>query len=460
LVNLLVEDTLNVFAALASLFLLARYVLRDRTYPLVGTLSAAGFLAVAPTLWVFDFTANTFYGVWLALGLAGLVLAENRPTERSLPRWRWWLALGMFVLVHWVFAAAAFLLAPLAVLRWLLLKTTPELPPAADQATAQARHQLFAGRLRRAMTSELGTALVLLALGFAAGFLLMRLVHIACRTGLGTLPVSQWWGTWCRLAGNSWADLAPYGWPLVLAGAAMAGVVGLLVPGVRRQAGEAWRLAAALSGTALAYSLFLATREWMALNSCCARYTRPSVFLLQGALLIVGVTPLYAALPGFVRKGLAPLAAPVLLLAALIGYGSPSLQGVRAQLDRTLGTCTGDILAARCTHVAGNYWTVWPVVFHANLTLYEQGGVGSVWGITTRCEETLGRWRDMPREMARIAVAAGGDADANPYLRAIGFPVLEVAEKRPTVWVLRPPAALLQARLNARSPAPSIANRR
>jgi hypothetical protein len=355
----------------------------------------------------------------------------------------------LFVLAHWVFAAAAFLLAPLALLRSLLCAKSQAASPSDETAPGVSRRHRWVRRADGVLASELGGALVLLGLGFGAGFLLMRLVHIACRTGLGTQPVTQWGETWVQLAGNAWADLAPHGWPVFLGGMALAGVLALAVPCLRRHALRAWTLAAALAGAALLYFLFLGTREWMALNSCCARYTRPSIFLLQAALLVAGLVPLGAALPGAVRKSLGALAVPLLLLAAVFGYGYPSLENARRQLDHTLGLCTNDILAARCTHVAGNYWTVWPVVFHANLAQYEQGQTAPVWGITTRCEETLGRWRDMPRDAARIAVAAGGDADADPYLSAIGFPVLEVAEKRPTVWVLRSPAVALQASLSS-----------
>jgi hypothetical protein len=427
LANLLVQGTLHVFAALTAGFLLARYVLPDRTYPLVGALSAAGFLALAPPAWVFDFTANTFYGLWLALGLGGLLLAERRPGERALPRWRGLLALLLLVLAHWVFAAAAFVLVPLVIARRLCGDTSPPAHPP-DKAARRRRGALV-------------PALPLALLGFAAGFLLMRLVHIACRTGLGTLPPGQWWGTWEQLAINAWADLTPSGWPVLLAGMAAAGGVWLLFPALRRRAARAWRAAAVLAAAGVGYFLLMGTREWMALNSFCARYTRPTVFLLHGALLVAGVAPLCAVLPARIHKSLGTLTPVLLLLAAASAYGYPSLQGVRAQLDRTLGACTNDILAARCTHVAGNYWRVWPAVFHANLALYEQGRNAEVWGITIRCEETLRRWRDMPREAARIAVAAGGDADADPYLSATGFPELVVAEKRPTVWVLRPPAS-------------------
>ena len=116
LMNLLVQEAIYIFCSLATFFLLARYMLRDLTYPLVGVMSAALFLVAAPPSLVFNFTAGTFYSVWFGLGLGGLLLAETWPTtSRSL--WRILLAVALLTAVHWVNASAALLLGPLLVFR-------------------------------------------------------------------------------------------------------------------------------------------------------------------------------------------------------------------------------------------------------------------------------------------------------------------------------------------------------
>src|SRR4029077_11756254 len=90
--NLVAQEAIHVFAGLAAMFLLPRYVLRDGSYVLAGTVSAASCLALAPG-WLFGFTAYTNYGIWLALGLGGLVLAEAKPRMPT-PWWRWLTALA------------------------------------------------------------------------------------------------------------------------------------------------------------------------------------------------------------------------------------------------------------------------------------------------------------------------------------------------------------------------------
>jgi hypothetical protein len=42
--------------------------------------------------------------------------------------------------------------------------------------------------------------------------------------------------------------------------------------------------------------------------------------------------------------------------------------------------------------VAGDYWRLWPVVFKANLILYERGESRRVWGLGCRAGPTRHRW--------------------------------------------------------------------
>ena len=79
LANLLVQGFLDVFCGLAAFFLLARYMLRESIDPLVGALGATAFLILAPAPYRFDYLMDVSYGVWLTLGLGGLIVAEPEP---------------------------------------------------------------------------------------------------------------------------------------------------------------------------------------------------------------------------------------------------------------------------------------------------------------------------------------------------------------------------------------------
>ena len=113
------------------------------------------------------------------------------------------------------------------------------------------------------------------------------------------------------------------------------------------------------------------------------------------------------------------------LAAAWLTYGQPSLSQVRADLDQHMGAHTPKLLESRCTHLLGRYWDVWPAVFHANLTLYEQGKQEMIWGITHRSSVTQDTWQSLPVSTWRLAVLTQKQAqqqDALRYLHGYRIP--------------------------------------
>jgi hypothetical protein len=437
--NLLLQDAIYIFSGLAAFFLLARYLLRDDTYAITGIVSATAFLALAPPYYVFDFFANTFYGVWLALGLGGLVVLE--PDANGQISWlRGACALVLLILAHWAYSAAAVLLGPLIVFRALFAARTRLAAPRRSDARPRGSlvTQLF-GLGGRWVNGETGVALTTLASAFMVGFVFMkRASHANPRTLLGALPVEEWPGAWKQLALNAWAGLAPYHWPYFLITAAGGGICFLGIAPIRQRAARAWRAAAALSAAGLVFSVFLGTQPWLAVwGRFAERYTKPSIFLVQMACIMVFAAPLCRVFPVRVRR-VGAFGAPCLVGAAFLSFGMPSLHQVRADLDRRCGAYSADLLACGCSHFAGNYWRVWPSVFHANLLAHEQHERRMIWGVTYRGEATWRKWRHMPPEDVRVALPADGDAEAIDYLKQFGFLPLTKMERRQTISLVRP----------------------
>jgi hypothetical protein len=138
-----------------------------------------------------------------------------------------------------------------------------------------------------------------------------------------------------------------------------------------------------------------------------------------------------------------------LFVSVAAGYGRPSLHGVRTDLDGLRGLATNppgyirertaDVLAAGCTHLAGRYAAVWPIVFQANLALYERGSDRVVWGVAGRCLASWDEWGRMPPEDIRLGVLREGDGldpEGEFYLRGF-FPPMTVVETSNTLCVLR-----------------------
>jgi hypothetical protein len=129
-----------------------------------------------------------------------------------------------------------------------------------------------------------------------------------------------------------------------------------------------------------------------------------------------------------------------LAVAVVLKFGPPSPRGVRVILDKRFGTCTNDVLTSGCTHICGNYLTVWPAIFHVNMVLHEQGSKRRVWGITDRSEPTQDKWRTIPMEQWKVAVPIRERPlnKADRFIRYFKLPPFEEIERLTTIRVYRP----------------------
>ena len=380
LANLLFQGFLDVFCGLAAFFLLARYMLRESIDPLVGALGATAFLTLAPAPYRFDYLMDVSYGVWLTLGLGGLLVAEPEPGVGARTWGRRLVALLLIILAHWVYSATALYLATLVVFRTLFKAGFRHRACGCFRSVPFTTTDLAASAAR-GLRSAPAQAILLLVAGFLAGRALTRL-SIHQHTTFARIPPGEWPHAWTRMVEETWQALAPGAWPLALGSTAVLTLMVNLVR-VRLRAPLAgrgpadssaipWREAAALLSTALLVALYMGTRLWLKLNIYAPRYLLPSVFLTQAALTMLIVKPLGSAIMANRRRRLPILVASLLLLGVAWGYGFPSPRRVRADIDR-LSVLTPDVLAAGCTHIAGNYWTVWPAIFHVNLALLRAG---------------------------------------------------------------------------------------
>jgi hypothetical protein len=143
----------------------------------------------------------------------------------------------------------------------------------------------------------------------------------------------------------------------------------------------------------------------------------PSALLLHVAAVSLLAEPVARSRRLARPAGLAVLALPA--LAALAAFGPPSLARVRADLDRTCGALTEEILARRCDALAGDYWTVWPSVWHVAWVRHERALPGALHGVTHRSNPTLPLWRDRPG--ARVCIPDGQDGPARRWLTDYGL---------------------------------------
>lgn len=158
-----------------------------------------------------------------------------------------------------------------------------------------------------------------------------------------------------------------------------------------------------LAAGAVCLVLLMGAVNWTRSQGLAARYAIPAVVALDVAVAGAVAAACFGRVRGRARD-LVLAASPLALLAVVAAlYFPPSLARVRADIDRTLGARTPEVLENGVTHVAGSYWTVWPTVFHANLVLYEQGSDREVWGLAHRAAATADRWGRIPLDAWRVA---------------------------------------------------------
>jgi hypothetical protein len=257
--------------------------------------------------------------------------------------------------------------------------------------------------------------------------------HVYLTASLPELP-----GAWFALAHNALRNGLAGGWGTGLALLAVTGAIAGLLPGARRARAEttaALGASLALLAGALLYLLGVGTQEWISANGFNVRYSFPPLILLGAAAAVYSVNSMQGVVKTQACRAIGVLCLAALALGVGLRAGWPSLQRVRADLDRTLGVHTEEIIRAGCTHIAGNYTLVWPAVFHVNMVLHERRIPRTVWGISGRSLPTRPLWRSVPGQW-RIA-ALRGDTEVSKYLAMYRVPPIREVEHLKTISVLK-----------------------
>lgn len=376
LANLIVQSAITIAAGLAASFLLVRYLFgRNRYWLIAATLQNIWLILLVPKPIQFDWFVMQCYGVSFCLAFLSLIMLGEK---------RIFVALTLMSLTVWVNSGAFILLLPLVILRHLCERTT------------------------KGLFSSLAVVIV----GAGAGMAMMARSRFA-NTASTLLPTSLWASGWRQLIDRAHENVAPVSAILlwILIPAAIGATYLLLTPSGRRFLLPCL----ALLGTAIAYFLSMATLTWVRLNVYSPRYIFPALLVLSTAAAILVVAPFERGLRAI--KWLPAAAALALLMSALLTYGRPSTKRMRAEIDQKFGFMTNDILASRAEIVTGDYWQVWPAVFHANLVLYERGDHRAIYGATYRGSGTSRLWI---HDHGICAAAPVNDTEASNYMRSTG----------------------------------------
>jgi len=369
-----------------------------------------------PEVKTFQYMGHHPFALSLLLGLGALMVLEAQGRRA----WRWPLAGALMFLAHWVNVGLFTFLVPAALARAAAV--------AVGSAGDARRAEIFRG-LREAALS--------VVMGLAAGQL-TRLSDLRAEHSvtLQFLPAAEWPTGWLSI----WrvlitAELNPHQLLYTCLLFAAAGAAAMAASKRWRQAAwEPARIAAALLLAGGAYSLLMGTQPHVKMNLYNSRYLEPILALSELSLLAAVVVPVARALSDRAFRAACAALSVAAVAGAAFTFGPPEPGKIRETLD-ALSPLTPEVVSRRCTHVAGNYWKVWPAVLMANAESYRRGEDLQVWGISHRSVPTLPLATAMPPGAVRIAVGLD-DPESIPWLRRYGFPNLVLLERGEKIAVL------------------------
>ena len=348
--NLLLQGWLMTVAALLAPLVVARFLVRRAGgWMAIGALTGALFLLIATPAVQFDWMVTQPYGLSIVLGFAALVVADDRDghaaaiTSLVLLTLASWVNIGVFVML-----AIAAAIGGSKPIRLVALATS-------------------------------GAALASLAARYLA----------SAHTITALASPRQWLDGWRQLLAGLWGVTTVPMAAIALAAGAVAAAGWLW-----RTGSLPWRPMAAILAMAVGTWLVLGTSLWVGMNRYAFRYMYPTLMIVG-----VGVSMMFVAVLGKRTNALPAAALTALAAIAIFRYGSPSVGRIERGFDDRFGRQTAAVLRSGATVIAGDYWRVWPAVFHVNLTLAKTHVHARVFGLAYRSEETDPLWKSAARQI-------------------------------------------------------------
>jgi hypothetical protein len=377
ILNMVVQSALMTTASLAAPYVAARFLTTTRaSWATIGTTANLLLLLGCPAEVRFDWLVAQPYGLALTLGFAALLVCESRSRLFQV---------GGFILLllaHWVYLGISLIIIPALIIR----------------------RRLFS----RSMTFA--------AISVGVGALAARLVA-APHTITATDAVSDWPSAWVAL-GRAAASAVIQPRVAVMT-IVVCSATFFLYDRSQRQDLSSSGMAFAV---ALFYWLAVGTSSWVRMNQYSPRYVFPSLMFFGLALVIPSASTLQRQWSRITVVSFLGLA-----LVAVAVYGRPSWSRLNSSMDAHFGPVGRDVAASNATVMAGDYWTVWPTVFYANVLRYKLGGGARVYGLTIRSEPTEELWL---KRGARVMVAArSGDRSIGIYADRAGLELTHLGHR-------------------------------
>ncbi|MBW2315548.1 MAG: hypothetical protein JRH10_15325 [Deltaproteobacteria bacterium] len=237
--------------------------------------------------------------------------------------------------------------------------------------------------------------------------------------------------------GTNYGPLSPEEWPAAAAaflssaasgylgaGLGLALLAGAFVSTALAWRSELpWRRPLAIGAGAVAYLCAFAVLAWTEGN---ARYALLPFAALTAAVSIIPLQSLHSR----TRRGVIEVLATVALITTMmLRFGPPEPERSRRELHERFGAATPELLASGVSHLFGDYWHVWPAVFHTNWVLHDLGRPQSAFGVTFRSNPTRAQWEGTLDCDTRVAILGPLPVDWVRSRRVLEGGRLEVLEE-------------------------------
>ena len=391
--NLILQTGIMAFAGLCLPLALAELIYPHPVGRLAETLANVTMLAFSSHLITNTFLLEYYYPLAMSLGCTGLLVLRRGSGWPS-----WWRVVGSAVCLGvacWVYIGLPIWLGPLALVRaWL----QPGEPWPGFNRSVFLRPLLHARSL-------IGLASIVAT--FLVNYLLIQASqHERIRyraTPTISVPQSDWVKSW-RAFWNYVQELhGTTTWESVAVGMAVLGQAATLALRVR-PGYPIVRAAIILLIPAAIEVLFMGTRHWPALNGHHPRYVLGALESVQLTFALLTALPLARIAAERGRWLCFGIAAAALFCVIADRYGFPSASRPRHEIDIHTGRWTAPLLAADVDALGGDYWSVWPTLFHTNMVLRERGERRCIIAVSYRGRPLLERWDWSSQPVLRVAV--------------------------------------------------------
>lgn len=404
--NFYLQNLITITCGVLCFPLAHRLIFRERDILLPALCSYGTFILTSSSFFQWGFFSTwSIHSTSLCLALFALLLCEKQELL-------WFpIALILFSLASWVNASVSVMLMP------LFLGLT---------GVRLISSETRSGKRSLLIEATKGTTIIIS--GFVISKILERLPPLEYRNTWLHIPDTSVWLPLIKKQLSEFFDtVQPTIWCLFIALTIVVGLFSVKRQRASREAGN-WLMVIASTIFFAVITAILFDGRW--------RYSLSNLVLVHIAsvhLAVMGGRHARSWLQNNVKLASgAVLMAVIGVVPVLLKYGVPESQNLTRGLRKDHGEMARQITEAGCTHMAGDYWIVWPTVFLANAA--KTDGSDPIWALSHRSTPTMNLWK--PTEDQRILVGYyQEDATGPEYAELLGIPLRPI-NSAPSVKLL------------------------